>query len=181
MDRNNLISWHVPLANNCSPASPDNEMSVQSATYLSKCPGICDQVYQCLDGKFLSWILLLVQPLDTLQGGTTPAWICHPQMVTKKPKQSIFSIDKLIKGLFKLWKYCKIPKISPGAYIFQRPFLRDLFLEGLIFGGAYVRREICVSKSIALACTGKEIYHFCFVLLCIPEQIPCTSPPGCLY
>ena len=44
--------------------------------------------------------------------------------------------------------YRKIPKISPGAYIFQRPFLRGLFLEGLIFGGAYLRREICVSTSI---------------------------------
>ena len=41
--------------------------------------------------------------------------------------------------------YCKIPKISPGAYIFQRPFLRGLFLKGLIFGGA------CVFKSIGLA------------------------------
>ena len=40
--------------------------------------------------------------------------------------------------------YRKIPKISPGAYIFQRPFLRGLFLEGLIFGGAYLRKEICV-------------------------------------
>ena len=48
-------------------------------------------------------------------------------------------------------KYRKIPKISPGAYIFQRPFSRGLFLEGLIFGGAYLRREICVSKSIGLA------------------------------
>ena len=48
-------------------------------------------------------------------------------------------------------EYRKILKISPGAYIFQRPFLRDLFLEGLIFGGAYLRREICVSKSIGLA------------------------------
>ena len=46
--------------------------------------------------------------------------------------------------------YRKIPKISPGAYIFQRPFLRGLFLEGLIFGGACLRREICVSKSIGL-------------------------------
>ena len=27
----------------------------------------------------------------------------------------------------------KMPKISPGAYIFQRPFLRGLFLEGLIY------------------------------------------------
>ena len=50
--------------------------------------------------------------------------------------------------------YCKLSKISPGAYIFQRPFLRGLFLEGLIFGGgggAYLRKEICVSKSIGLA------------------------------
>ena len=78
-------------------------------------------------------------------------------------------------------RYCKIPKMSPGAYIFQRPFLRSLFLEGLIFGVAYVRWEICISKSIGLACSGKEIYHFCFVLLCIREQIPCTSPPGGLY
>ena len=38
---------------------------------------------------------------------------------------------------WRMWKgkeYRKIPKISPGAYIFQRPFLRGLFLEGLIFG-----------------------------------------------
>ena len=27
-------------------------------------------------------------------------------------------------------KYRKIPKISPGAYIFQRPFLRGLSTEG---------------------------------------------------
>ena len=33
--------------------------------------------------------------------------------------------------------YHKIPKISPGAYIFQRPFLRGLFLEGLIYGGKF--------------------------------------------
>ena len=37
------------------------------------------------------------------------------------------------------------------------------------------------SKSIGLACSGKEIYHFCFVLLCIRGQIPRTSPPGGLY
>ena len=77
--------------------------------------------------------------------------------------------------------YRKIPKIRPGAYIFQRPFLRGLFLEGLIFGGAYVQREICVSKSIGLTCSGKEIYHLCFVLLCIRGQIPSTTPPGGLY
>ena len=49
------------------------------------------------------------------------------------------------KKLFFLVVYSKIPKIRPGAYyIFQRPFLRGLFLEGLIFGGTYLHREICV-------------------------------------
>ena len=47
--------------------------------------------------------------------------------------------------------YRKIPKISPGTDIFQRPFSRGLFLEVLIFGGAYLRREICVSKTNGLA------------------------------
>ena len=45
-----------------------------------------------------------------------------------------------INSLVSRKKYSKIPKISLGAYIFQRTFLRGLFLEGLTFGGAYVRR-----------------------------------------
>ena len=62
--------------------------------------------------------------------------------------------------------YCKIPKISPGAYIFQRPFLRGLFLEGVIFGGAYLRREICVSKLIGqtLYLEGNLLFLLCFTL-----------------
>ena len=66
-----------------------------------------------------------------------------------------------------------------GAYVRGRIclyFSKTLF-EGLLFGGAYVWREISISKSIRLACSGKEIYHFCFVLLCIRGQIPSTSPP----
>ena len=95
-----------------------------------------------------------------------------PELLIKLPNTSHLSIVKTFPAaqIYKLPiftsigdRYRKIPKISPGAYIFQRPFFRGLFLEGLIFGGAYVRREICVSKSIGLACSGKEIYHFCFV------------------
>ena len=58
-----------------------------------------------------------------------------------------------IKNVWKtiLFKYRKIPKVSPRAYIFQRPFLGVLLLEGLTFGQAYLQREICVSKSIGLA------------------------------
>ena len=33
--------------------------------------------------------------------------------------------------------YRKIPKISPGAYIFSKALF-----EGLIFGGAYIRRGL---------------------------------------
>ena len=42
-------------------------------------------------------------------------------------------------------KYRKILKIFPGLIFFKGPF------EGLIFGGAYLRREVCISKSIGLA------------------------------
>ena len=41
-------------------------------------------------------------------------------------------------------------------------------MGGPRFGGAYARREICVTKSVGL----EKIYHFCFVLLCIRGQIP---------
>ena len=40
------------------------------------------------------------------------------------------SLLALVKSIYR-----KIPKISPGAYIFQRPFLRGLFLEGLYSEG----------------------------------------------
>ena len=36
------------------------------------------------------------------------------------------------------WRtYHKIPQRSPGIYIFQRPFLRGLHSEGLIYGGKF--------------------------------------------
>ena len=46
-------------------------------------------------------------------------------------------------------------------------------MEGLIFGEAYLWREICVSKSIVLALQLEGNLPFSFVLLCI-----CTSPWG---
>ena len=78
--------------------------------------------------------------------------------------------------------YGKIPKISPGAYIFQSPFLRGLFLQMLIFGGAYVRREICVSKSIGLASKLEVNLPFllCFTLYSRANS-KYKSPGGGLY
>ena len=53
-----------------------------------------------------------------------------------------FSVN-IVKDFALLWK----KKASPvdiryrGAYIFQRPFLRGSFLEGLIFGGKFVSQN----------------------------------------
>ena len=77
--------------------------------------------------------------------------------------------------------YHKILKISPEAYIFQRPFLRGLFLEGLTFGGAYLWKEICVLKSIGLALQLEVnlLFLLCFTLyLRVIFQV---QAPGGLY
>ena len=58
--------------------------------------------------------------------------------------------------------YCQIPKISPGTYIFQRSFLRGLYLEGLIYGGKFA-----FQNQLGYPYSWKQIYRFCFVLLCI--------------
>ena len=57
--------------------------------------------------------------------------------------------------------YRKILKISPGDY---KIFSKSLF-EGLIFGGAYAWREICVSKLIGLMYwEGNLPFLLCFTL-----------------
>ena len=64
--------------------------------------------------------------------------------------------------------YRKIPKISPGAYIFQRPFLRDLF-----FGGAYIWRGLYMEGLIfgilryTLSNNKKSLKEHFTNLLCI--------------
>ena len=55
-------------------------------------------------------------------------------------------------------------------------------VEAFIFGGAYLRREICVSKSIGPALQLKVNLSFCFVLVCIWGQFSNYKPPaGGLY
>ena len=45
-----------------------------------------------------------------------------------------------------------------------------------MYGGKFA-----FQNRLRLACSGKEIYHFCFVLLCIRGQIPSKSPPQGAY
>ena len=51
-------------------------------------------------------------------------------------------------------------------------------MEGLIFGGAYVQREICVSKSTGLAIFLERNLPLFFVLLCATGQFPSPGPRG---
>ena len=80
---------------------------------------------------------------------------------------------------FVIYSYRKIPKISRGAYIFQRPFLRGLFLEGLIFRRGVstegnLRFKIdWVSLIFGIKFTVFALFYFEF-----KGNFPSTSPQG---
>ena len=73
--------------------------------------------------------------------------------------------------------YSKIPKISPGANIFQRPFLRGLFLEGFMYEGKFT-----FQNRSGQPYSWKEFYRFFFfVLLCKVEDNFQVQDPGGAY
>ena len=76
------------------------------------------------------------------------------------------AIVKSDSSPYPILRYRKIPKIGPGAYIFQRPFLRGLFLEGLIFGGALSTEGNLRFKIdwASLTVGGKFTVFVCFTL-----------------
>ena len=79
-------------------------------------------------------------------------------------------------------KYHKIPKIGPRAYIFQRPFLRGLFLEGLMFGGAYSTEGIlCFKISWASLIVGSKFTVFALFYFVFEDNYPSTSPRGLIF
>ena len=60
-------------------------------------------------------------------------------------------------------KYRKIPKISPGAkYIFQRPFLRGLYSEGLLYGGKSAFQNRLGSLIVGRKCYRSALLYFVF-------------------
>ena len=75
--------------------------------------------------------------------------------------------------------YRKIPKISPGAYIFQRSFL-----EGLIFGGAYIQRGLSTEGNLrfkidwASLIVGSKFTVFALFYFVFEGNFPSTSPRG---
>ena len=70
--------------------------------------------------------------------------------------------------------YCKIPKISPGAYIFQRPF----------FGGAYLRRGLSMEGKLHFKISwtsliiGSKFSVFALFYFVFQGNFPSTSSWG---
>ena len=68
--------------------------------------------------------------------------------------------------------------ISPGAYIFQRPFLR-----GLLFGGAYIWRGLCKEGNLrfktdwANLIVGSKFTVFALFYFVFESNFPSTSSP----
>ena len=69
-------------------------------------------------------------------------------------------------------EYCKISKISPGAYIFQRPFLRALCSEGLIYGGKFAFQN----RDWASLIVGSKFNVFALFYFAFKSSFPSTSP-----
>ena len=64
--------------------------------------------------------------------------------------------------------YRKIPKISPGAYIFQRPFLRGLSTEG----------SLCFQIDWTSLLVGSKFTVFALFYFVFEGNFPSTSPLG---
>ena len=81
-----------------------------------------------------------------------------------------------------LRSYLKILKISPGAYIFQRPFLRGLFLDGLIiWRGLSTEENLCFKIDWASLIVGSKFTVFALFNFVFEGNFPNTSPRGGLY
>ena len=109
----------------------DNGPSVHQEPLACKTKSFLKAVTSCSD-------FLFVRALFQKHDSSNLSWkVCKSCVTLPASKRSreqpvIYSHDVLQPS-----KYNKIPKINPEAYIFQRPFLRGLFLEGLIYGGKF--------------------------------------------
>ena len=64
--------------------------------------------------------------------------------------------------------YRKIPKISPGAYVFQRPVLRGLSTDG----------NLCFKIDWASLIAGSKLTVFALFYFVFKGNFPSTSPRG---
>ena len=120
---------------------------IQSCVYSNYILTLCSVVHSL---RF-DLIFLMLDPQDEFYDRRLATHLVSLYHQTQEEEEEEFLVNKtrffflLLCGcVVQHLGYRKIPKISPGAYIFQRPFLKGLNLKGLIFGGAFLRKEVCV-------------------------------------
>ena len=112
----------------------------------------------------------------------------HPAIMDTLIIRTAAKSQAKINIIIDVWvKYHKILQISPGDYIFQRPFLRGLFLEGLIFGGAYIQRGLSTEGNLRLKINwaslivGSKFTVFALFYFVFEGNFPVTSPGGLIF
>ena len=78
-------------------------------------------------------------------------------------------------------EYRKIPKKSPGAYTFQRPFLTGLFLEELIWRGLSTEGNLRFKIDWASLIVEGKFTVFALFYFVFEGNFPNTSPRGLIF
>ena len=104
------------------------------------------------------WVL---KPLD----------LCFIPLLSRTSLQT--SLD--VHGISNL-KYCKIPKISPEAYFFQRPFLRGLFLERPMYWWKFA-----FQNRLGYLLVGRKFTIFALFYFVFEGKFQVQAPRGGLY
>ena len=121
--RYDALPWHIETS--------DNGPSVHQKPLAFKTKSFRKAVTLCSDFLFVR-VVFQKHDSDNLSWKVCKSCVTVPASKRSREQPVIYSHDVLQPS-----KYRKIPKINPGTYIFQRPFLRVLFLEGLIYGGKF--------------------------------------------
>ena len=88
--------------------------------------------------------------------------------VSTKSIEKVTRINQKVNKEKMLCIYRKIPKISAGAYIFQRPFLRGLYTEG----------NLRFKTDWACRIVGRKFTVFACFYFVFEGNFPSTSPRG---
>ena len=128
-------------------------------------------------GNIIPLLLLKKIPLFLIQTGhflllaTGKGVLSQPLYNFKIAHNTATKITQII--------YRKIPKINPGAYIFQPPLF-----EGLSFGEAYFRRGLSTEGNLRLKIdwasliVGSKFIVFALFYFVFEGNFPITSPRG---
>ena len=85
---------------------------------------VTDLLNACIPGTLFASTMVMGRLVFSLTACRLSGFLVHFLTYVSMATMTLTAVNR----------YRKIPKISPWADIFQRPFLRGLFLKGFIFG-----------------------------------------------